>query len=289
MRRGLRIVILCSTILGHPGGKATADDLVKQSAAIKQVAGKRSASIDAELARLGPEHAWAGKYYYGDGLGVNVNLAVAPESGFVFEWEGCLGLYDRNYGSIRLRDDRLQLSCELRNDAKGGFGAIPTDFTPIRWGGRHYLIPSEQLIGFCNAVNSREEPRNEAHGSFLLREGDEKQSVSGAPKLPPAYSRFLLEHPIIAEVNKVEPSIDSSGKGGTHWRYIRTTLNVGSSDGVYKGLEFYLVAPDEVQSTEVEALSEKSSTVVFKQDPDSDPLPQVGWKLSTLPAWRRNP
>src|SRR6267143_4128952 len=36
-------------------------------------------------------HPWAGKYYYGDGLGVNVHLSLAPKSGFVFTWNGCPG------------------------------------------------------------------------------------------------------------------------------------------------------------------------------------------------------
>src|SRR5687767_13739491 len=46
------------------------------------------------------EHPWAGEYYYGDGLGVNVRLLLTPQSGFVFQWRGCLGVYDRNHGAV---------------------------------------------------------------------------------------------------------------------------------------------------------------------------------------------
>src|SRR5438477_12939061 len=59
----------------------------------------RTKKIQQELGHL-KDHNWAGEYYFGDGLGVNVSLALAPESGFVFSWHGCLGLYDLNYGDV---------------------------------------------------------------------------------------------------------------------------------------------------------------------------------------------
>src|SRR4030095_1837931 len=62
---------------------------------------ERGRRIRAELLNL-PKHAWAGDYYRGDGLGVNVSLLIAPEAGFVFTWDGCLGRYDWNYGNVRV-------------------------------------------------------------------------------------------------------------------------------------------------------------------------------------------
>jgi hypothetical protein len=58
---------------------------------------------------------WAGEYYFGDGLGVNVRALIAPQGGFIFSWTGCLGLYDVNFGSVRAQDDRLTLQFELPN------------------------------------------------------------------------------------------------------------------------------------------------------------------------------
>jgi hypothetical protein len=282
-------LILCAMILCANERETNAEDEpLKQSDRIKQIAEKRAESINTELARVDSDHAWAGKYYCGDGLGVNIELLLAPQSGFVFEWQGCLGLYDRNYGTVTTRTEHVHLNCELPNDTDKGLEGTYIDFTPVRWGDRHYLIPNEKLISFCNAVNSREEPRKQSFGSFLLRQGDEKKLAPGAPQLPSAYRQFLLEHPILAEVNKIDSATYSNGKGGTHWRTTTAELNIGSTNGVFKGMEFFLVWPDEVQSTQVEALSANSCTVVFTQDADSDPIPQVGWKLSTLPDWRRN-
>jgi hypothetical protein len=44
-----------------------------------------------------------------DGLGVNVEVFLAPRAGFVFRWEGCLGLYDQNFGTVREVEGALQL------------------------------------------------------------------------------------------------------------------------------------------------------------------------------------
>jgi len=43
---------------------------------------------------------WAGEYYVGDGLGMNVRILVAPTAGMTYTWRGCLGLYDGNQGEI---------------------------------------------------------------------------------------------------------------------------------------------------------------------------------------------
>lgn len=59
----------------------------------------RKKQIQQELESLKGD-SWAGSYYYGDGLGVNVELTLAPKSGFAFTWHGCLGLYDMNYGNV---------------------------------------------------------------------------------------------------------------------------------------------------------------------------------------------
>jgi hypothetical protein len=68
-------------------------------------------------------HAWAGKYHYGDGLGVNVDLSLAPKSGFVFTWHGCLGLYDLNYGGVEEADGRI------RHKAVHGQPNIPSAYS----------------------------------------------------------------------------------------------------------------------------------------------------------------
>src|ERR1700730_15103618 len=77
-------------------------DKAKFSTQAENEARARKGKIQAEIKGLG-EHPWAGEYYEGDGLGVGISLSLAPESGFVFEWHGCMGVYDRNYGELRRR------------------------------------------------------------------------------------------------------------------------------------------------------------------------------------------
>src|SRR5262245_36189497 len=59
----------------------------------------RVREISAELKEL-PSHPWAGAYYQGDGLGVNLDLDLAPKAGAAFLWRGCLGMYGQNLGPI---------------------------------------------------------------------------------------------------------------------------------------------------------------------------------------------
>jgi hypothetical protein len=85
--------------------------------------------IRAEIAtRKGP--SWAGEYYNGDGLGVNVSLLLAPRSGYLFEWHGCLGLYDRNYGAVTETNGQLRLSFAFENKRKG-FQGVAEQLIPI--------------------------------------------------------------------------------------------------------------------------------------------------------------
>ena len=61
----------------------------KHSDSAERTANSKRQAILAELKRLG-DHEWAGEYYAGDGVGVNTSVVIAPHSGYVFEWHGCL-------------------------------------------------------------------------------------------------------------------------------------------------------------------------------------------------------
>lgn len=111
---------------------------IKSSREAEAEAGKRREAVQAELSTL-TNHPWAGEYYEGDGLGVNVRLFIAPKSGYVFEWRGCLGLYDRNFGAVTVANGRLRLSFAYPNKREG-FKGIAEQLVPIRWGERAYLV-----------------------------------------------------------------------------------------------------------------------------------------------------
>src|SRR3989338_7636275 len=75
----------------------------------------------------------AGKYYFGDGTGVNNYLELSPDGNFDFKWRGCLGMYDENNGAYKIEEGILILSPKRPNIQKG-FQGTPTRFLPINWG-----------------------------------------------------------------------------------------------------------------------------------------------------------
>jgi hypothetical protein len=122
--------------------------------------------IETETHDRGLEH-WAGTYYYGDGLGLNMRLDIAPDAGFVFEWSGCLGIYDINYGKVIIIDkNRLKLSFALSNKEDVGFSS---EFIIIKLGERFYLINPDKIAKFHKAVDEGIEPRDKINGLFFLR------------------------------------------------------------------------------------------------------------------------
>ena len=125
--------------------------------------------------------SWAGSYYMGDGLGTSAVFDVALKSGFAFVDEGDLGVWDWNYGKVKLiNDKRLKLVFARNNESVW----IAEELVIVKWGRRFYLIPSTRMTDFCEAVKEGREPRNEMRGSFFLRIGDSEIEVDGSPDLP---------------------------------------------------------------------------------------------------------
>lgn len=233
--------------------------------------------IERELSSL-HEHPWAGHYYYGDGLGVNVRLDLAPRSGFVFTWHGCLGLYDLNYGKVEETGGRVKLVFRFPNDKKG-FQGIAPELIPVLWGERHYLVPPDRVVDFANAINAGFEPRSGLHGRFLLSGGDELKPVRGKPNIPSEYSAYLLEHPIEAEISSVKESRVEDSE-----RITNAVLNVGTAQGVKSGMEFWVYAPERLYGnariTDVGSTQSLATLKMFEADCKSH-VPSPGWKLST--------
>jgi hypothetical protein len=234
--------------------------------------------IRRELKKL-KDHDWAGEYYYGDGMGVNVSLALAPESGFVFRWDGCVGLYDLNYGEVAFANRTIKLVFTYPNDRKGLQGIAP-ELLPVLWGERHYLIPADNIVQFTNAINAGTEPGSLFGGRssyFLLRLGDEKKKTEGQPSLPDEYLSYILKEPIRAKISSVvETRVQHSR------RITSITLDVGSADGLRRGMELRIKSPSNIYDTAlVGSVGEHSAQAVIEQMDLTDPVPATAWNLST--------
>ncbi|MGQ0553857.1 MAG: hypothetical protein ACT4PU_11640 [Planctomycetota bacterium] len=256
----------------------------RHSAEAEHAANARRAEIRAELATL-EAHAWAGEYFAGDGTGVNTSLTLAPRSGYVFEWHGCLGLYDRNYGAVTSTGRKLGLSFAFENVHEGFRGLAP-ELVVIPWGPRVYLVPADDVIGFCNDVNAGDEPRTSIFGEYLLRKGDELTKVTGDPELPFDYQNALLKEPVETTVLEVGEFALRPGVSGWNFRDTPLTLAAGSEQGLRIGTQLFVIAPpglvQRLTITKVEAM--RSEALMVQREKDAGPV--IGWRVSTRPHWR---
>jgi len=142
-----------------------------------------------------------GDYYFGDGLGVNCSLTLTKQGTFAFVWHGCLGTYGENKGSAGVRNGVLHLGPVDPNDPQNL--GTPTDFFPVRWGARIYLIPSNNIAAFCSEVNQGGEPRRGDHGHYYLRRDDWTKAVVGRPTVPTQWTRYLLNKPVTGRITEL--------------------------------------------------------------------------------------
>lgn len=174
----------------------------------------RVGAINQELASLKGKHDWAGEYYFGDGLGANLKLHIAPQTGFAVTWHGCMGLYGANEGQVKLEPDGV-LALDFRwKNLIGGFGQFPRRVLPVRWGERHYLVDADRIIEFINSIHQGMEPRGNTLGMHFLRKGDEELAVTGFPTLPPVWLGQLRTEARVYVVEAVEP-VTVPGKNGS--------------------------------------------------------------------------
>ncbi|MCB1635595.1 MAG: hypothetical protein KDI51_13450 [Xanthomonadales bacterium] len=246
----------------------------------------RQQQIEAEIAELGSGHPWAGRYAFGDGLGVNQELLIAPVGGFVVTWHGCLGLYGANEGRVRINaDGDLELQYEWLN-REGEFGQFPTRLRPVTWGAQHLLIPPEQLLSFVSEVNHN--GVRAAKGLNFRRAGDDDE-VTGFPKIGDDLMHQLRREPLTLEVVAARSLTANELSWGAC--AIRRTLwfDSASSAELASGLELEPVdklgAYGRVALGESESLGRAASwQTIVDEDCQPDPneqIPDVGSRYTT--------
>lgn len=234
------------------------------------------------LSAVEPDHAWAGTYYCGDGLGVNLTMTLSPNGEFAFRWTGCMGIYDRNMGTFSIGEDGVMtLEFELENNREG-FRGSGEAFIPIRWGERRYLVAKERLASFCDAVNLGSEPRDGPHGGVYLREGDWDLAVTGAPDLPEAAAAMVLPHRVNAKVVLVGEAIEGeSAFGGRPVLHTPITLDKGKNDGLVLGITLRSDRPCRSYgfcTARITSVARDSCDAVIEHSAsDEFTPPEVGW------------
>lgn len=256
----------------------------KRADRTEAIAERLREEIGAEIQSLG-SHPWAGMYRYGNDLSDNVVMLLAPHSGVLFERRGCLGLYGRNYGTIIQNKDRLRLSFTCANK-RDGLQGIADELLVVPWGERTYLVPADDVVGFCNAVNSGQEPRPSADfGGYLLRDGDGAKKVVGLPDVPSEFKPYLLAQPVKVEVIGVgDPEGADDGSEDS-----RVTLKGGKNRGLLPGMELYAVQSSVSfgygRATITKVAEERSEAILNYLHYKKMLRAQIGWNLSTRLPW----
>jgi hypothetical protein len=250
------------------------------SQAADATAKQRIAQIKQEI-KASPEHDWAGQYYQGDGLGMNLSLFLAPRSGFHFEWHGCLGLYNRESGKVDVENGRIKLRGAVTDESL----RMNKEFVPVKWGERRYLLPPDSLISFVNDINQGSEPRKDIHGSFFLRWGDEDKPAKGRPGLPEPFKSYVRETPLKAKVAEVGKS-STTQHYQSKYQLTPITLDVGAADAVFVGMVLYAKGRGSMPQARVKEVTEHTCKAVFRQETKGAIELREGLQFSSAPSWR---
>lgn len=213
---------------------------------------RRDEKIQRELETIDEDSIW-GAYYKGDGLGWNVLLFIAPESGATYTWYGCHGTYDANHGSVVEVDGRtirLDLAVNPKRNktwSPAGPGYVSRymsdEWCVVDWGDRRFMIPSSQMIPFCNDVNfgSRVDYPCRTVGDGEIQTGPYAYNYwvrpDEPPEVPNEYRLFLLAEPIRAAVLRTEePTVVGKYYRGQPMYRVVADVNIGRSAGLLPGM-----------------------------------------------------
>jgi hypothetical protein len=129
----------------------------------------------------------------------------------------------------------------VRLTSRSGQRVLTQKYAFVTWGERHYLIPTNRLVDFCNAVNAGDEPRQEGPGQFLLRVKDWEKNVNGLPSVPADYKKYLLGKPLVAATVKVSTTLQEEtipGRGDKR-RGMVVAVDKGTRHGLQNGMRLY--------------------------------------------------
>ena len=152
--------------------------------------------------------AIAGEDYRGYGRGRNEYLELTRDGRYSYIRSGCLGVYEKGCGYIRILDGKVHLfpsrpAPEPRPIGNPWHEGYPNGLRIVRWGDRRYLIADRERQEFADAIRDRREPREDGHGNFFLAdctfyEEPMKRSEAPLPEVPDSW-RALMPERLTAE------------------------------------------------------------------------------------------
>jgi hypothetical protein len=261
---------------------------------------------------------WAGTYTMSTGEVSEAYLRWSPSSGFVtMDVHTCMpDVTGLNYGGAFFSPTLLQLKPEVpdrlskshNGHMSHAHNTFETDYIPVKWGERHYLVPKRHVDAFYRYVAGFREyqPYSAILGrGFFLKNDDYEKMVEGMPVLPPGYEHLVRE-PIDAVITGVgKKTIKRRGGHGGSPYYESVTpvlLNAGRANRVKQGMRLYVVGSKWMETAQITQVGKYTSRGVIIRPLDNNlkesytdwdtgnegfyPDVVVGWKLTT--SWHKS-
>ncbi len=247
---------------------------------IREAVSERSTRIELELQGIqqgaAPESPWAkewaGTYYTGDHLGMNVSIEIAPKSGVSYRWTGCLGLYDANHGDVvRSFPDGVEVKLAIDERAsQNQFMSSRLYF--VRWGDQKYLVPKSQMRQLVNNYNEGGFARESMFAVPRMQDAavrnigfHEEGCPRGRPVLPAEYSVLLIDKPVVFKITSVasKPVKDLAGSDDL---LCTMELEGGHDRGAFVGMKISYDGAEgfgDIEFTDVRADSATATVWLF--------------------------
>jgi hypothetical protein len=249
-------------------------------------------------------HEWAGGYFTGSNTH-GTYLRWSQQSGFILaQVDKCAAtLMGLSYGKVVTSPTSVEFIFEYHKSS-GSHGhtkshtPAPTaiKFITIKWSNDQYLVQENEMTEFGNYVAglgkyNQEYAWLDGTDYFARSISEAKSNYDELPQVPSEYVRFIKK-PIDAEITAVgAPGLrrlrDYDGPL-QYEGYTPVTMNVGSLNGVKKGMLFRVLSSDQGESVKIVRVGKYSSEGVIvrwldenKQEYERYPPIKVGWRLST--------
>ena len=209
---------------------------------------------------------WAGDYQ-GAGEVSQYVLRWSPRAGFAYIYiYTCIPeVRWLEHGSVSASPRLIQMRAENRPRGDTPRSSV-TNYLPVRWGERHYLILETRVGEFYSHVAGYGQTPVEWTGEFFVRDGDGDKPVSGMPILPPGYERFV-RYPIEATIMRVGRSfVRNRGRdrGQDYYDSVTPiTLNVGTANGVRRTMDFHLIGSRHAETIEIRRVGRNLTQAVI--------------------------
>lgn len=198
-----------------------------------QKIGPRWERIEADL-KAGRREPWEGRFENGAPFrGLDRGVIISRKHGYVSTSRRI------DMGIVKADGDRIALVSEAPDNA---WGLMPREYVVVPWDGQVFLVEPDDLVSFCNDVNSGRLRGSTPGGGYLLPAEDfDKPRPTGMPKVPAEYKDYLLRRPIAGGVVKLGDDKEDVAVWGSRWLRSGTslTLGVGKKHGVRAGMRFY--------------------------------------------------